>query len=128
MKKVIIFLFGAIAVFAACESNSQDSVAGKNAEFHVRGNCVMCQERIEQTAVSVEGVKKAEWDVKTSLMKVVFDSTKTESLAIQKAIAATGHGTEQVQMNQTAHDQLPDCCKVKAKKEGSADSHKNHNH
>jgi periplasmic mercuric ion binding protein len=91
---------------------SCSKVASKEAEFYVRGNCGMCQERIEATATSVKGVVSAKWDEKSSNIKVVFDSTLVKEMDIHQAIASTGHSTKLVEMNTKAHDELPDCCKV----------------
>lgn len=127
MRKIIFSLFAAIAVLGACQGTTDSTVVGEKAEFQVRGNCYMCRERIENSAGSVEGVKTAKWDVSTGLLTVVFDSLKTSELSIHNAIAATGHGTGQVAMDQKAHDALPDCCKVKEKKHADH-SHEGHNH
>ena len=106
MKQLTFLLFIPF-VFACSKSNNS-----KETEFFVRGNCEMCKERIESTATSISGVTFADWDVNSSSLKVKFDSTKTTELDIHKTIAATGHGTKLVDMNTTAHDELPDCCKA----------------
>lgn len=99
---------------SACNNESTStSVEGKKAEFFVRGNCEMCKERIEDVAKGVEGVKSADWDVKTSVIHVIYDTTKTDEMAVHQAVAGAGHGTDHVQMDQKAHDALPDCCRFK---------------
>ncbi len=105
MKQLIFILF--ISVLFSCSKS-----ANKEVEFYVRGNCDMCKERIETTVKAVPGIATANWEVKTSNLKVTFDSTKTNELDLHKAIAATGHGTKLVEMNAKAHDELPDCCKI----------------
>lgn len=113
MKKLLLPVIGAFLFLAACTDSTTSSVEGKKAEFFVRGNCEMCKERIEDVAKSVEGVQSAEWDVKTSVMHLVYDSTKIEEMTVHQAVAAAGHGTDHVQMDQKAHDALPDCCQFK---------------
>lgn len=87
--------------------------------FYVRGNCEMCQERIEKTAKKVKGVAKASWNVDTKMLTVAYDSTEVQEIEIHKAVAAVGHGTEKVEMNKEAHDALPSCCQVQPDKEGT---------
>jgi copper chaperone CopZ len=76
----------------------------------------MCKQRIETTALSVKGVSKADWNVDSKVLSVSYDSTQTNSLLIHEAVANVGHGTKLVPMNQEAHDNLHECCKL-AKKE-----------
>lgn len=104
MKNLVVIF--ALALFACSKS------ANKESEFYVRGNCEMCKERIESAAKAVPGVSKANWDVNSSSLKVVFDSTKASEMDIHKAIASTGHGTEQAPMDTNAHAALPECCQV----------------
>lgn len=85
--------------------------AGREASFYVRGNCGMCEERIEQSLASVNGVIKADWDVKTKNMVVSYDSTKIDERTIQQKIANAGHETKSISSPQAVHDALPECCK-----------------
>jgi mercuric ion binding protein len=85
-------------------------------EFYVRGNCGMCEERIEKTTRNINGVTEADYDGAKEIMIVKFDSTKTSELAIHKAIAGAGHGTDKVAMDDEAHDNLPNCCQITTEK------------
>lgn len=108
MKKILFSIL--VLSLAAC--------AGKpnaEAEFYVRGNCGMCKERIDKTALTVKGVSTADWNEETSTLKVAYDSTQTSSMDIEKAIAATGHSTKGVAMDSVAHKALPECCQEHAK-------------
>jgi len=109
MKKIILFVF-LTSMVMACTSKPN-----AHAEFHVRGNCDMCKERIDKTALSLKGVSKAEWQVKSETIIVSYDSTVISSIDIEKAIAATGHATENVPMDSSAHKSLPECCQVHGK-------------
>ena len=71
----------------------------------------MCEERIENTTKKVEGVKEADYNVDTKMLTVSFDSTKANVINIHKAVAAVGHETKEVPMDEKAHEELPDCCK-----------------
>ncbi len=100
--------------------------------FGVRGNCGMCKSTIEKAANSVEGVTKATWNKEKKMMMVSFDSSKTNILSIQKAVAASGYDTDKVQGNLDAYAKLPGCCKYDRSMEmnqtGKEDEHKGHNH
>ena len=74
-------------------SSSGEEGKGKRESFEVKGLCGMCKTRIEETALSVEGVGYAEWDQETTILEVVFDEAATSVDAIQKAIAAAGNMT-----------------------------------
>jgi len=69
----------------------------------------MCKERIENAAL-IKGVKFAEWDKETKLIKVVFKPDKTDALKIHKSIAAAGHDTEKEKAEDEAYKKLPACC------------------
>ena len=48
--------------------------ADKTEKFEVKGNCGMCEKRIEKAALSVDGVLAADWDKETKMIDVKFDS------------------------------------------------------
>lgn len=123
MKKVIL----SIAVIAAlgvlsCKTEtkketetattevSQD-MAMTSLSFGVRGNCGMCKSTIEKAATGVEGVTSANWDVDKKKIDVSFDDSKTDAMAIHKAIAASGYDTDKIAGDEDAYNDLPGCCK-----------------
>ena len=88
-----------------------EASTGQKEKFKVAGNCGMCETRIENAALSVDGVTSAEWDKKSEMIKVEYDSNKTESSNIQMAIAKAGHDTELHKADNKTYDKLPGCCK-----------------
>ncbi len=106
VKNAFVLTGLALMAFSCQQSDSSSKTA-----FYVRGNCGMCEERIEKAAMDVEGVSKADWDVKTKELAVAYDSTKTTELNIQKAVANAGHETKTEPSPQAVHDALPECCK-----------------
>ena len=102
--------------------------------FGVRGNCGMCKNTIEKAANGVEGVASANWDVDKKKIDVSFDDTKTDAMAIHKAIAASGYDTEKVAGDEEAFNSLPSCCQYKhdmimnKSGEEKSDDHSNHDH
>lgn len=88
-----------------------EASTGQKEKFKAAGNCGMCETRIENAALSVDGVTSAEWDKKSEVLNVEFDSNKTESSNIQMAIAKAGHDTELHKADNKTYDKLPGCCK-----------------
>ena len=76
----------------------------------VSGNCEMCEDRIETAAKSVSGVTLADWSIEKKMLHVEFDGKKTNSDAIQKAIASVGHDTEKYKALDDIYSKLPECC------------------
>ncbi len=144
MKKVIL----SIAVIAAigltsCNSQTQKEttktemakdMAMTDVSFGVRGNCGMCKKTIEKAANNVQGVASAIWDVDKKKINVSFDSKKTNTMVIHKAIAASGYDTEKVTGSEDAYKKLPGCCQydhgMKMNKLGGENSedYSDHNH
>lgn len=75
----------------------------------VLGNCGQCKSRIEDAAY-IKGVKLATWDKKTKLLKITFNSTKTNMNSITKAINIAGHDTPDHKAADKDYKKLPDCC------------------
>ena len=121
MKKVILSIAVVTAlVFTGCKSEKKDTpkveqaeskIAVTEASFGVRGNCGMCKKTIETAANSIDGVTSAIWDKDKKKMDVSFDATKTDSKAVEVAIANSGYDTENVMGNLEAYKDLPGCCK-----------------
>lgn len=123
MKKVIL----GIAVLAvigmtSCKNQTEEKqetaemteevkeIAMAETTFGVRGNCGMCKKTIEKAANSVEGVTAANWDIDLKKIDVKYDDSKTDEMAIHKAIAASGYDTDQVAGSEEAYKELPKCC------------------
>ena len=79
-------------------------------QFKVSGNCDMCKGRIEAAAKSVAGVVSAEWNIKSKLLQIQFEETKTKIDIIEKKVADAGHDTEKFKASDEAYKQLPACC------------------
>ncbi|MGC6421794.1 MAG: heavy-metal-associated domain-containing protein [Flavobacteriaceae bacterium] len=79
-------------------------------EFIVLGNCEMCQKRIEKAALTVKGVKMAQWDIPSNILQVVYNAQKIELQQIHQAVAAVGHDTDSHQAPDGVYAALPLCC------------------
>ena len=89
---------------------------GTETSFAVKGNCKMCKKTIETSALSLDGVHKANWDVKTKQIDLLYDEQLVELMTIHNTIAASGYSTELVDLNQEAYDNLPLCCQYDPEK------------
>ncbi len=117
LSLVALFMMGAVSVFAT----------NKTEKIEVKGNCGMCESRIEKTVKAIDGVSKADWDKETKILDVTFDDTKTTSNKIEVAIAKVGHDTPQHKASTEVYDKLPGCCKYDRTAE-KVDSHAGHKH
>jgi len=122
MKKVILSLVVIAAMgLTSCKNETKqekenatemsEEIAMTNVSFGVRGNCGMCKTTIETAVNEVEGVSNANWDRDRKSIDVSFDDSKTNEMALHKAIAASGYDTEKVEGDLAAYDELPGCCK-----------------
>jgi periplasmic mercuric ion binding protein len=105
-------------------------VAGEKTEkFEVKGNCGMCEKRIEKAALSVEGVTAADWNKETKQVEVVFNDEQTSVGNVQKAIAEAGHDTPMHKAKDEVYNKLHDCCKYdRTEAQPRVDGHEGHNH
>ena len=87
----------------------------KTATIKVWGNCQMCKDRIEKTAMA-GGATTAEWNVKTKFLTINFDPAKTEVGYLSNKLARAGYDTENQRAKDKAYNALPDCCKYDRKK------------
>ena len=123
MKKVILSVALVMAIgLTSCKNETKQETTETKMEvskdmamadisFGVRGNCGMCKKTIEKAVKKVEGIASANWDVDKKKIDVSFDDTKTDAMAIHKAIAASGYDTEKVEGSEEAYKNLPGCCK-----------------
>ncbi|HKK67522.1 MAG TPA: cation transporter, partial [Bacteroidales bacterium] len=91
----------------------------KTEKIEVKGNCGMCETRIEKAANSLVGVSNSDWNAKNGMMTVTYDEGKTDINKIKLAIAKSGHDTNMHKASDEVYEKLPGCCKYDrvAKKE-----------
>ncbi len=97
----------------SCDKNktSMNTVKGeKETSFKVSGNCEMCEARIEKAALGVKGVKTADWNITSKLLKVTYNGDVSKK-NIEKAIADVGHDTPDFKAKDAVYNALPSCCK-----------------
>lgn len=108
MKNIIVALFLTIVGISA----QAQEVKNKNAkaEFQVSGNCEMCKKRIEKAALSVSGVKSADWHLDNKTLYMIVNEQKTNVISIQRAVAKVGHDAGEVKALKEDYDKLHTCC------------------
>lgn len=114
----------------SCEAQIKNA---KTATVKVYGNCGMCKKTIEK-AGSLRNEAKVDWDADTKIATLTYDVQKTNSDAILKRIALSGHDSDQFLAPDDTYAKLPDCCqydreaKTAVKKEAMADHQDHQNH
>jgi Cu(I)/Ag(I) efflux system membrane fusion protein len=92
---------------AAQQAPSPDII---HTDFRVEGNCEMCKERIETTAMSVKGVDSATWGIDNKMLHLAFNKSLTSLETVQKAIAQAGHDNGKYKAPDEVYNNLPECC------------------
>ena len=106
MKKMML-LMAAVLTLSTAEAKTVKTT------FEVKGNCGMCQKRIEQAARSVKGVTSARWNKANNQFSLVYDNKQTSPEKVQQAIAASGHDCGKFKADQKVYDKLPKCCQYR---------------
>jgi len=99
--------------YAQMQDHSKMNMSSVKTEtLKVSGNCGQCKARIEKAA-KLDGVSKAEWDAKTNILSVTFDTAKTNIDQVAKKVAAAGHDNAKVKADDKVYNSLPGCCKYR---------------
>jgi len=85
----------------------------KETTFWVNGVCGMCEKRIESALMNSPGVKFADWDKETLLVKVAYNSKKITEQKLHEILAGVGHDTQKVRAIDGDYSKLPGCCKYR---------------
>ena len=84
----------------------------KEIKILVNGSCSTCENRIE-SALQIEGVELADWNLTTKICVVKFNSAKISEDEIHKAIALAGHDTPKYKAEEDKYQELQSICKYK---------------
>ncbi len=117
MKTLKLFIIAVLAItmstaISAQSNNQSKKITVKTEQIKVSGNCESCKARIEKAA-KVDGVTKADWNVKTKMLTLSYNPVKVNSDAVQKKIAAVGHDTPKYKATNAVYNALPGCCKYR---------------
>lgn len=86
-------------------------ILGSPVTFGVKGNCGMCKTTIEKAAMSIYGVKFAQWDKDKKVLSIVVDEQNVVIDNVHEAIAAAGYDTDLQKSDDGVYSNLPQCCK-----------------
>ncbi len=111
---VALMMLGSTTLFA---------LPGNNEKLKVAGNCGMCEIRIENAAMSVDGVTSSERNKETGIVEVAYNSEKSDIHKVHQAIAKAGHNSEMHNAHAKVYNEFPGCRKSKRQtEEGSGKS------
>jgi Cu(I)/Ag(I) efflux system membrane fusion protein len=93
------------------EENHENSAKSEvlHTAFRVGGNCGMCKDRIEEAALSLPGVRMANWEIETGILHLDYDE-EVPLEEVHHAVASVGHDTEMEQAPDSVYAALPECC------------------
>ena len=109
MKRKVLILMAAILLIGM----GAFATGKKTGKINVAGKCGMCETRIEKAALAIDGVNKADYDLKTKTLAVTYDEKKTSTDGIEKAMAVVGHDTDKYKAEGAVYNKLPGCCKYR---------------
>jgi len=112
---LVIIMITTISGTLIAQTTSGTSGNQKTETFKVWGNCNMCKTRIEK-AVKSNGAAAADWNIKSKLLTVTFDPSKTSIDSFSKKLASVGHDTEKYKADDKAYDALDECCQYPREK------------
>lgn len=106
MKKILIILLALPLGMVAQEKQKKNA----KDQFIVHGNCEQCEKRIEKAALSIRGVKSAEWEISSNQISLIYNPNRVSLNSIHTIIAAQGHDTSESKAKKETYDKLPMCC------------------
>ena len=112
MKKILILFLALPFGILAQEKHKKNT----KALFKVYGNCEMCEKRIEKAALSIKGVKLADWVIPSNQINLIYNSNKVDLETIHRTIATKGHDTSEAKAKEEVYKELPVCCQYDRKK------------
>ena len=119
MKTIKIFFAVAVLLVTVSFANAQSdktqrTIGIKTQTIEVSGTCSMDKQRIENAAYTVAAVKLAAWNEYTHVLTLTYSIfNKDAADSAQKKIALAGNDTEKYRADDTAYQNLPDCCHYK---------------
>ncbi len=109
MHKLFKLVIPAIMLVAATSLQAQ--IKNQQTETaKIYGNCGMCESVIEK-AGNVAGVASVDWDKRTKIASISYDSKKTTKDEILKRIAAAGYDNERYTAPDKVYNNLHECCR-----------------
>lgn len=112
--KTLIVIVAAFFAFnnANAQSDKSERTIGIGTQtIKVNGVCSMCKKRIENAALSADGIKSAVWDENTQKLTIKYSVFKKEAVDVaEKKLASAGHDNQNYKADDKAYNALPECC------------------
>lgn len=97
----------AINLNSKIDNKEQTTIA--STKVKVYGACEMCKARIEKVALNFPNVVYCNYDLKTQKLTLGYNSA-IDTIALEKALAAIGHDTNNFKAADEVYNALPACC------------------
>lgn len=119
ISKIILGLFLVFSISSFAQNLTKN-------QYKVKGNCDMCKERIETTALKA-GAKAARYSIDLQTLTLETEGNISQD-EILKKIAEVGHDNEKYKTTKEVYDHLPGCCHYERDSENTAveTTHQNH--
>lgn len=79
--------------------------------INVSGKCEMCQKKIQEIALSTDGVVFSNWDIENKELTVGFDGNENTITEIQRRLAKNGYDNDAYRATDKAYKNLHSCCR-----------------
>ena len=107
----VLFAFATFNALQAQSDKYQRNIGVRSESIKVYGECDMDKRRIENAALSIDGVKSATWNANTQTLIVTYSIFNKEAADnVQKKIAFVGNDTQKYRADDAVYNALPDCC------------------
>jgi len=104
MKKIFIAVFSILTINAWAQKETVQITTSAECV----ANC--CKDRIEEEMQFTKGITAANLDVESQVLTVTFKTKKNSVENIRKIISNLGYNADDVMANESAHNDLPNCC------------------
>ena len=104
MKKTIFSVIALFAISCSADKKSANLVLDSL-------QCLMCSVNVEESLLSLRGVKNIKVDLKNKSGKVVYNANVVDLKAIEERITSIGYSVNGKSADKNAYEKLEICCK-----------------
>ncbi len=113
MKFTLILLTIGLLFVGCSKSPEKNQVKFETTSIKVEtAQCGSCASAITKALNNVEGVQKADVDIKKKVATVIFASDKTSLSHLEEAVTKAGYSANDKKADAAAYEKLDECCKV----------------
>ena len=104
MKKTIFSVIALLTISSSAEKKTANLVLDSL-------QCLMCSVNVEESLLSLRGVKNIKVDLKNKSGKVVYNANVVDLKAIEERITSIGYSVNGKLADKNAYEKLEICCK-----------------